>query len=228
MKAFLLAAGFGKRLRPLTNTIPKCLVPIKGKPLMACWLDSLFGSGCIDSVVINVHYLHDKVEAFISSCQFKDRVELVYEERLMGTAGAIVAHGRYLGAGPLMLIHADNYSLFDVRAFIQAHMDRPSGCLMTMMTFRTDAPHTCGILDLDQRGVVQGFYEKEENPPGNLANGAVYILERNVIDALNPEVFDFSTEVIPRYLGRIYTFENKIYHRDIGNPESYQKAQELK
>ena len=96
-----------------------------------------------------------------------------------------------------------------------------------MMTFITDQPESCGILELDQNGVVIKMHEKVKNPPGNLANAAVYILEPSVLKFLvqmNQRVIDFSTEVIPKFLGKIYTFENKEYHRDIGSMESYEAA----
>ncbi len=227
MKAFLLAAGLGTRLRPLTDTIPKCMVPIKGKPLLGYWLDMLFASKIIQSAIINTHYLHEKVEDFVSASPYRKKIELVYEKELLGTAGTIFRHQRLFDESPLMLIHADNYSVFNVDAFVSAHENRPQNCRMTMMTFSTDMPETCGIVDLDERGVVRAFYEKITNPPGNLANGAVYILEKEILDDLDPDVFDFSTQVVPRYMGCIYTFENKTYHRDIGTPESYLKAQKF-
>jgi len=98
---------------------------------------------------------------------------------------------------------------------------------MTMALFRTDAPETCGIVNLDAQGVVQEFHEKVSDPPGNLANGAVYILEPDVIDymaSLGTEKLDLSTEVIPHFMGRILGFEIEGYHRDIGSLESLQKA----
>lgn len=65
MKAFLLAAGFGTRLRPLTNTVPKCLVPISGTPLLEIWLDLLLHHG-VNEVLINTHYLHQQVHSFVN------------------------------------------------------------------------------------------------------------------------------------------------------------------
>ncbi len=96
------------------------------------------------------------------------------------------------------------------------------------MTFYTDAPETCDIVDLDERGAVRTFHEKVANPPGNLANAAVYILAPAVMDfiaGLGKEVIDFSMEVLPHFLGRINTFHNGIYHRDIGTIESLMIAQ---
>lgn len=89
MKAILLAAGFGTRLRPLTNAIPKCLVPIKGKPLLQIWIERLTGSG-IGPFLINTHYLAEQVNALIGSSPFKDKVTLVHENKLLGTAGTLI------------------------------------------------------------------------------------------------------------------------------------------
>ena len=98
---------------------------------------------------------------------------------------------------------------------------------MTMMTFRTDTPESCGIVELDGRGVVTGFFEKVARPPGNLANGAVYIFEPEVVEtiaSLARPVVDLSTEIIPRFIGRILCVETRGYHRDIGTPESLARA----
>jgi mannose-1-phosphate guanylyltransferase len=96
-----------------------------------------------------------------------------------------------------------------------------------MMTFRSETPKTCGIVELDTEGVVVGFHEKVANPPGNLANGAIYILSPELIHTLATEpheVSDFSTEVLQRLVGRIYTYETLEYFIDIGSPESFEKA----
>lgn len=226
MKALLLAAGLGKRLRPLTNSIPKCLVPILGKPLLGYWLEMLNDAG-VKPMLVNLHYFPDKVRNYIEASRFKDIVFTVYEENLLGTAGTLLKNRDFFDNETLMLVHADNLSRFDVKTFIERHLSRPYGCEITMMTFWTPTPESCGIVDLDDRGVVQAFHEKVSNPPGNLANGAVYILEPSIfpfLEALKKEVIDFSTEVLPHYIGRIYTFHNDVYHRDIGTIESYEAA----
>ncbi len=228
MKALLLAAGMGTRLRPLTDTIPKCLVPIHGRPLLEYWLEMLTNAG-VGPLLVNLHYLHEKVEEFLSLSPYAENVCSVFEEHLLGTGGTLLKNRPFFGNGPMMLVHADNLSRFDVGAFIERHNTRPVGCVMTMMTFETDAPETCGIVEFDERGVVLAFHEKVSDPPGNLANGAVYILEQEVfgfMETLEAEFVDFSTQVLPHFLGRIHTFHNNGYHRDIGNLDSYSLALE--
>lgn len=227
MKALLLAAGFGTRLRPITKTIPKCLVPIHGKPLLDYWLDLLFNNG-IDSALINTHYLSEAVGKFVETSRWAHRIQLVHENYLLGTAGTLLKNRNYFGTESLMIAHADNLTRFRPYEFISAHLHRTIGTDITMMTFDTDAPQSCGIVELDNSGVVQQFHEKVKNPPGVRANAAVYIFEPSVIDyirSLNREVCDISMDVLPEYIGRIQTFHNTDYHRDIGTLESLALAE---
>jgi len=229
MRAILLAAGCGTRLRPITNTIPKCLVQIKGQPLLEIWLDRLTLAG-MGPFLVNTHYLAEQVDAFIESSRYKDQVTLEYEPELHGTAGTLIANLDFFKGQDGMLIHADNYCLADFSAFVQAHEQRPAECVMTMMTFQTDTPSTCGIVELDGRGVVIGFHEKVAKPPGNLANGAIYILSSELLERLEYDlhsVKDFSTEVLNRFVGQIYTYETKGVFLDIGTPKSYEQANKL-
>lgn len=227
MKALLLAAGEGTRLRPLTLSIPKCLVLICDKPLLAYWLENLSKAG-IDKFLINTSYLANQVNAFVDRCPYKDKITLTYEEKLLNTGGTLLANREFFKDEAFMLVHADNLSFCDFEAFIDAHVNRPSGCEITMMTFQTDNPSSCGIVELGEKGVVQKFHEKVANPPSNLANGAVYICEPSVlefIESLGKKEVDFSLDVLPQFMGKINTFLNAVYHRDIGTPESYALAQ---
>ena len=189
---------------------------------MGYWLSLLCDAG-IEKVIVNLHYLPEKVRAYVNDCSYASHVTTVYEETLLGTGGTILKNRSFFQDKPFMVIHADNLSLFDVSAFMEGHVRRPTGTEITMMTFNAPDPRSCGIVEVDSEGVVRAFHEKAENPPGNLANAAVYILEPSVIKflaALKKDVIDLSTEVIPAYLGRISTFHNGLYHRDIGTIDS--------
>lgn len=229
MRALLLAAGIGSRLRPITDTIPKCLVPIHGQPLLDYWLDLLFESGVVERVVINTHYLSDQVAAHVAACRWTTRIDLVYEADLLGTGGTLKANRAFYGDDDVLVAHADNLTDFDVVRFIASHRDRPSDVALTMLTFRTDNPRSCGIVELDPENIVRAFHEKVESPPGDLANAAVYIVTPEVIEAAEaiPRGFvDLSTEVLPHFMGRILAVETRGYHRDIGTPESLDRAQQ--
>jgi mannose-1-phosphate guanylyltransferase len=225
--ALLLAGGTGTRLRPLTDVLPKCLMPINGKPLLEIWLDELYGAG-FETIVVNTHYLAGIVETYIEESPYAGRVILDHEPVLLGTAGTLLKHAPRFADGPLLFAHADNLSVFDVAAFGRKHEARARDILMTMMTFEADVPQQAGIVELDAEGRVIAFHEKQPNPPGRLANAAVYIIEPEVAEIaadLGREVLDFSTEVMPLLIGCIQTFHNGLYHRDIGTPESLAMAQ---
>ena len=226
MRALLLAAGLGTRLRPLTESVPKCLVPIKGTPLLGIWLERLTQAK-IGPFLINTHYLENQVKGFIDNSNHHNQVILINEIELKGTAGTLIENLDFFQSEDGLLIHADNYCLADFTAFQQAHFNRPPECLMTMMTFRTNNPSSCGIVELNERSVVVGFHEKIERPLGNLANGAVYILSAELLDWLGADfqfATDFSTEILNRLVGRIYSYETNEVFLDIGTPETYEQA----
>jgi mannose-1-phosphate guanylyltransferase len=217
MKAVLLCAGFGTRLRPVTNLTPKCLVEIDEVPLLEIWLSSLLRNG-ISEVLINTHYLAEKIVSFVQKSQWADQITVVHEEELLGTAATISKNSNFFSDEPVMIIHADNLAIFSVENFIQSHHSRPVDAEITMIIFDTLKPKECGIVELDENNIVQKFHEKVNFPPGSLANGAVYIFERTVIDFIiqSKNVKDISTEVLPNFLGKIGTFKNETCHIDIG------------
>jgi len=227
MRALLLAAGLGTRLQPLTNYLPKCLVPINGRPLLDYWIEILLKQG-VNEILVNTHYRASLVADYIRQSSWRERVTLIYEEQLLGTAGTALANRDFFRDEPFLIAHADNLTRFNCAEFIDAHLRRPANSALTMMLFETEYPRSCGIVDLDKDGVVQAFHEKVTNPPGNLANAAVYIVEPSVTEfmaTLGKSEIDFSTEVIPHFIGGISTFLNSSYHRDIGTIKSWTDAQ---
>ena len=224
MKALLLAAGEGTRLRPVTLTTPKCLVDIGGKPLLQHWLDGLTSARKFDEVIVNTHYLAERVESFLDACQVELKLTRSFEANLLGAGGTLLRHEAALVGSDFLVAHADNFSLIDWPEFLNAHETRPAGCVGTMMTFRTDDPRSCGIVELDTRGLVVQMHEKVENPPGNLANAAVFLFSPELFDIIRPlrgtAVVDISRDMIPLLLGRLLAFQTSGYHRDIGTVES--------
>lgn len=227
MRAILLAAGLGTRLMPFTRDVPKVLMPIRGVPLLAYWLKALHDAG-IGPALINVHHHATVVENYLTRYARPFVFTTVYEPELLNTGGTVIANRSFLSDEPFILLHADNFCLCPMDAFVRAHSARPKHAVMTMMTFRTSDPGSCGIVELDRAGLVIAFHEKVRQPPGDLANAAVYILEPEVVDflrGLGKTEIDFSNEVIPAFLGRIHTYNNRVYHRDIGTAASLELAQ---
>jgi len=202
-------------------------MPINGKPLLEYWLNRVQQLGPA-KVLVNTHYLADTVKSFLNRSIFKKWVQCVFEPELAGTAGTLRANALAFRDTTILLVHADNFCQCDLIDFLDFHQtSRPKHCLITMMTFYARSPSACGIVELDDDGVVISFHEKVEHPPGNLANGAVYLLEPEVLQWIcdNPEVTDFSTHVLPRFIGRIATWNNGGTHIDIGSVEALREAQ---
>lgn len=229
-RALLLAAGLGTRLRPVTLKTPKCLVEIGGEPLMGRWLKQLELAGC-EAVLVNTHYLADQVRDFLRNWKSPVMsVESVHEPNLLGTGGTLVANQEFFSGSTGVLIHADNAMAGDLRSFLSAHLNREPCCLLTMLTFTTGTPSSCGIVEIDDKQIVQAFHEKVEKPPGDRANGALYAFEQDFLDHLNlmnESPRDFSTEVIPKLLGRIQTWHTHDAYLDIGTPEALTSAQKI-
>lgn len=226
MKAFLLSAGLGSRLRPLTDRVPKCLAPICGKPLLQIWLETLSQAG-VSSFLINTHYMAEQVRDFVAKSPFAHQIELVYEPELLGTAGSIRQWRDKLGGGDVFLCHADNLCICDFRAFFGAYHGREEDVLGTMMTFTTDTPESCGIVETDGQGRILSYWEKDPTARGNLANAAVYVVSSQFCDmvAKDQNAFDLSKDIIPQIYQRLNSFQNTVLHRDIGTLSSYALAQ---
>ncbi len=228
LRALLLAAGLGTRLRPITETTPKCLVEVGGEPLLGRWLKQLEDVGC-EAVMINTHYLAEQVEVFLEERPPSPmRVHTIHEPELLGTAGTLLANHSFFQGSTGLLIHADNSMADDLQGLLAAHAARPAQCVLTMLTFCTDQPRSCGIVVTDDTGIVTAFYEKVADPPGTCANGALYAFDEPFLDSLAGMTLkptDFSTEVIPGLMGRIQTFHTEKPYLDIGTPAALAAAQ---
>ena len=230
IRALLLSAGLGTRLRPLTLNIPKYLVEINNKPILEYWIEKLEKIS-VNQIIVNTHYLSHKVDLFLEKQKRKDiNILYFYEDKLLGTAGTLIANYEFFSDSLGILIHADNFTNMDLKELIESHRNRPKNCLLTMLTFDTSNPESCGIVEVDSNNIVQKFYEKQANPPCNIANAAVYLFEEDFMEWLitnYPQATDFSLDVLPNLLGKIYTFHTKMSYIDIGTQESLDKARKI-
>jgi mannose-1-phosphate guanylyltransferase len=220
MKAFLLAGGLGQRLRPLTDHVPKCLVPINGVPLLSIWIDLCNRSG-IDSVLINVSRHGEQVEAFLASKDLPIDVRIVQEKEPVGNAGTVRANRDFVrGEDNFFILYSDNLtdvSLPGLLAFHRAH-----GGVLSMGLFRTTTPTSSGIVELNPEGRIRHFHEKPAQPLGDLANAGIYVSRQGVFDAIphDSPIVDFGNDVFPRLRGQLYGQLLDGYLRDIGTPQS--------
>lgn len=225
MRAYLLAAGEGTRLRPLTETMPKCLVPIKGMPLLSIWLDLLKLHGVTD-VLINLHYLPHLVEQYIDGNATGINVRIFHEKTLLGTAGTVMANRDFVrGKGCFLIAYADNLTNVNLRRMVNFHEER--GGILTTGLFRAKAPRECGIAEIDGDNVITSFTEKPAHPVSNLANAGIYIAGEELFDYIPMNKFiDFGFDVLPRLIGKMYGYVIEEYLIDIGNPDNYKRANE--
>ena len=230
IKAILLSAGFGKRLRPLTLNTPKCLVSIDGEPLIIKWLKKLEEIGC-EEALINTHYLASKVEEVIKGWdQTRLKVKITYEEELLGTAGTLRNNLNFFKDSIGLLIHTDNVTSMHLKDFLNAHFSRDMNCILSMVTFLSKTPEHCGVVKTDKNGILIDYFEKVKNPPSKIANGAIFAFEEsfiNYFENLSNSHEDFCKEIVPLLKGKIQTYFTNCLFIDIGLPDSLILAREL-
>ncbi|MCC7518861.1 MAG: nucleotidyltransferase family protein [Verrucomicrobiae bacterium] len=223
MKAFLLAAGLGTRLRPLTSRTPKCLLPIGGRPLLQIWLQQL-GNWGITDVLVNTHHLREQVEAFALAWRGSARLHLVHEPELLGSAGTLRANRAFVeGEESFLVLYADNLTAFRATLLSERlERERESAPLAAMALFRSPRPSDCGIAGLDVLGRVTSFVEKPRLPTSNLANAGIYAFTAGVFDRIPPKpVADIGHDLIPRLVPRIVGVEMRERLLDIGSIAAY-------
>ena len=223
MRAFLLAAGLGSRLRPLTDRTPKCLLPVGGRPMLAMWLDRLGEWGVTDALV-NTHHLHEQVEAFAREWKRPPRLHLRYEETLLGSAGTLRKNRDFVeGEKRFLVLYADNLTAFHAPVLAERlEAERASAPLAAMALFRSPRPRDCGIASLDTRGWVTRFAEKPRAPESDLANAGIYAFRPEVLDLIpDQSIADIGHDLIPRLVPRIIGVEMREPFLDIGTVEAY-------
>jgi mannose-1-phosphate guanylyltransferase len=234
MKAFLLVAGRGERLRPLTDVIPKCLLPINGKPLLEIWLEKLEKSE-IFAVLINTHWLHEKVEEFVtnwSASHKKMHLTLFHEPVLLGSAGTLLANRQWAGNGPFFIIYGDNLSNINLQNMLDFHneSDQP----LTLRVYEGADPRRAGIVTVKDDGIIMTFEEKPLKPKSDIGAGGIYIADKRIFEffpgadeTAKGEVLDLSYHVLARMPGHMKAYDSGEFSMDIGTSDAYEKAQEV-
>ncbi len=225
MKAFLLAAGVGSRLRPITDTIPKCMVPIGGQPMLDIWLDAFDRAG-VDEVLVNVHHLPDIVRHHLDARADLPMVRTFYEPELLGSAGTLAANRAWVDGEEMFLAcYADNLTDFDLRSLVETH--REHGAIATLTVFHSERPSAGGVVELDEEATVMGFQEKPSNPVSDLVNAGMYAFHPGVLDEISGSPpCDIGYHLLPRLVGRARAIPVEGYFRDLGTVDAYQRAQQ--
>ena len=229
INAFLLAAGMGTRLRPITDNVPKCLVPIGGKPLLEHWMESMVKAD-ISEALVNTHWLAEKVEFFSQGWSGTPTVlKTFYEPELLGSAGTIAANADWASkADAVLVVYADNFTRFKLKRILDFHFASKEE--LTLGVFTSPNPQRCGIVEVDAEGRGVSFEEKPSNPKNNLAAAGLYVLSPSVVNQIKAMwlpglgVFDLGFDVFPSLIkrSRVYQIDEPLV--DIGTIEAYNRV----
>jgi NDP-sugar pyrophosphorylase family protein len=227
MKALLIAGGFGTRMRPLTFTRPKHLLPIANRPHIDHVFDKLQRYG-IDECVLLTSYLAGSFEATVRTARERGiTVEVAHEETPLGTAGALKNAAHLLDGETFLALNGDVLTDADLGGLVQFHRDR--GAEATILLTPVEDPTQFGVVPTDRQGRVEAFIEKPPagEAPTNMINAGVYVLESSVLDRI-PEGRECSAEreLFPALVeaGVMYAWPTDAYWLDVGTPGKYLQA----
>jgi len=224
VKGFLLAAGNGTRLRPLTNTIPKCLVPICGAPLLGIWLAWCAKYG-VDRVLINTHSHSERVREFLAAYHGPVEVTMTTEAELLGSAGTLFVNRAFVaGEQEFAVLYADILTNCRFNEMLEFHRLRRAP--ITVGTYRVLNPTQCGIFVTDKTGRVVEFTEKPKFPKSDIAFSGVLVGGPALLDGVPARTpADIGIDVLPNLVEKMFAFPIASYVLDIGTIEKYEQAQ---
>jgi mannose-1-phosphate guanylyltransferase len=225
VQALVLAGGEGTRLRPLTLTTPKPVMPLAGRPFLTFMLDWVRGHG-VDDVVLSCGFMSDAVESVLGEDHDGMRLRYIHEEEPLGTAGPVrLARDEGVLEDRVLVLNGDVLTDMDLTAQLGAHEKK--GAVATLALIAVEDTTSYGVVPTDADGRVEAFLEKSDAPaPTNRVNAGAYVLEREVIESIPPgRAVSFEREVFQELVGQgLYGFPQSGYWVDIGTPERYLEA----
>jgi mannose-1-phosphate guanylyltransferase len=225
VQALVLAGGEGTRLRPLTLTTPKPVLPLAGRPFLSFMLDWLHGHG-VEEAVLSLGFLSEAVHAVLGDIQSGMRLRYVHEDEPLGTAGPVrLAADEGMLDERFLVLNGDVLTDMDLTAEIAQH--EQTGAAGTLALIEVDDVASYGVVPTNDAGEVLEFREKSPGPaPTNRINAGAYVLERSVVDLIPAgRSVSFEREVFPQLVGNgLYGWDADAYWIDIGTPERYLEA----
>jgi mannose-1-phosphate guanylyltransferase len=222
MQAVILVGGEGTRLRPLTSTVPKPVVPLVDRPFIVYMLEWLKRHG-VDDVILSCGFLATSVRNVLGDgSQLGIRLRFVEEPEPRGTAGALKYAESFLDERFLML-NGDVLTDLDLTEQIAQH--ERTGASGTLALVPVPDPTNYGLVRLNENNSVREFVEKPsaDQIDSNLISAGAYVLERDMVDLIQPDrAVSIEREIWPRLVGKgLYGFPADAYWLDIGTPERY-------
>ncbi|MCK9351775.1 MAG: HAD-IIIA family hydrolase [Candidatus Pacebacteria bacterium] len=229
MKAVILCAGLGTRLRPLTDTIPKVMVPIGGKPLLQHHIEWLVGSG-IQDIGINLFYLPEVITEFLGDgSRFGACIHYSRQDTLSETATGFKKFKDFVGDDSCLVVYGDNFFSLDTEDFLNAH--RRQGALVSVLLKEWEHPESKGIVGQDNAGRILWFKEKpkKEEITTNIGNAGIYLVEPEIFSYIpDDRDYDFGKDIFPSLLKngvKMFGYRLSGHHLDIGTPEALAEAE---
>ncbi len=228
MKAMILAAGLGTRLRPLTDAVPKPMVQLAGRPCMEYTIMLLKKYG-VNEIVINLHYLPGAIiDYFGNGSRFGVKIHYSFEEKLMGTAGGFKKLQHFFKDGPALIISGDGLTDLNIRDFYNFH--KKQGCIAALVLKKVGSTENYGVVKLREDQTIEIFQEKPkaEQAVSNLANTGIYFFEPEIFDYIPDNSFyDFGRQVFPELIEKNIKMAGYLmdgYWCDIGDLNVYKDA----
>lgn len=226
MKGMIMAAGLGSRLMPLTESIPKPMVPILNKPVMQYCVELLKKHG-VNEIIANTHYYPESIRNYFGDgSKFDVRLEYSYEKELLGTAGG-VKNNRWFLDETFFIVSGDALTNIDLTEMAKFHKE--SNALVTLALKPVKEVSKYGVVVTEKDGKIKAFQEKPKASEAlsNMVNTGIYIFEPEIFDYIPDGFYDFGKELFPKLVEmneRIYGFNTNDYWSDVGNLEVYKES----
>ncbi|MFH1709569.1 MAG: NDP-sugar synthase [bacterium] len=228
MKAFILAAGYGKRLEPLTKAVPKPMVPVANKPIMQYNIELLRKYG-IKDIIANIHYFPEQIENYFGDgSSFGVNLKYSFEEELLGTAGGVKRMSQLSRIdGTFIVISSDILTDINISRLLACHKKKKA--VATVALTPVDDVTQFGVVTLDEKDKITGFQEKPSNEEAksNLVNTGIYIFEPEILEMIPEKFSDFGKEIFPRLVSDqapFYGYKMIEHWNDVGGMEKLKSA----
>ncbi|MGI8615792.1 MAG: sugar phosphate nucleotidyltransferase [Actinomycetota bacterium] len=225
MKAVVLVGGEGTRLRPLTETVPKPLLPLVDRPILGHLLDHLVVHG-VREVIMSSPYLEETFHPFIEARGGQPAITWVTEREALGTGGAIVSVLTHLGDEPFLALNGDILTDLDLTAMLVGHRERSATA--TIALHHVQDARAFGLVAVDPAGRITEFREKPPDPVAGDINAGTYVLEPSALRTWAAGTrLSIETEIFPALIrsgAAVFGFPTDAYWLDLGTPEQYLRA----
>jgi len=226
MKALLLSAGLGTRLKPITDNLPKVMVPINKKPCIAYHIENLRNQG-IEEMAINIHYLPEKIRDYFGNGEkFGVKINYSFEPKLLGTAGALNNFREYFN-DTFIVVYADVVANFNLEDALAVH--KKSKGMATIALDRARPFEGKGLAIKKQDKIIKFIEKPSQAIADAYINSGFYIANHSILDLIPKGFSDFGKHILPSLAkrGELYAYEHKGYIFDIGTITDLKKAEEF-